>query len=333
MKKIIKQIVIFIIFLSIFPVINPLLAQTELPLVVMPVRQEIEVSPGEATNLTVNFYNKSDSPISGFVKIADFIVLDNQGTPTILEDSSQAPTRFAASNWFKTTIDRAAIAANEKVTIPLSIEVPKDAYPGGRYVAVFFEPIVGELKPTQTTKEAGSTIAPRLASLVYLKIKGNVRESALVTRFFTPGFLEYGPITVKTEILNRSDYHISPKGVITLSNIFGSPVDQVKLKETNIFPDTVRDYENSLGQKWMIGKYKLTLTASYGEKGGVLERSVYLWVFPWRVALVIVLTLIIISLFISNVYKTFIKKEKTLEEELAREKEEIEKLKKELKKN
>jgi hypothetical protein len=181
--------------------------------------------------------------------------------------------------------------------------------------------------------EAGTGISPRLASLIYIKIKGPIKESAFVTKFQPKqSFFEYGPIEVETEILNRGDYHINPKGEITLTNMLGKVIDKSLLNETNIFPDTVRTFSNSLGKKWMMGKYRLSLSATYGEKNGVLTAFYEVWVFPWKLATIIVLTLIIIILIIRQFYITSLLKEKMLEEELEKEKEEIEELKKELKK-
>ncbi|KKQ25168.1 MAG: hypothetical protein US40_C0011G0053 [Candidatus Roizmanbacteria bacterium GW2011_GWC2_37_13] len=303
-----------------------------LPLTVAPARQQLTVDPGESTAVNVRFYNQSESPVSGFIKVADFIVDDSEGTPRIVEEAGQVSPKFSGQTWFSLPFDRATIAANDKVSFQAKINVPFDARPGGRYVAVYFEPSGSLPESVSAEKEAGVSVGSRLASLVYLKVNGDSLEKALLSRFFAPNFLEYGSIKINTQILNRGDYHIRPRGVITLSNVFGGPVDQKSLKEENIFPDTVRSYENSLGQKWMLGKYKLTLTASYGDKGQVLEGFTYVWLFPWRVAIVIVLTAFIITLLISSFYKNFVKKETNLEEEIAKEKEEIEKLKQQLRK-
>jgi len=329
-----SKVLIWILFVSwslfLVPFAN---AQSSLPLVVMPARNQIEVEPGEKTAITINFFNQSDDPVSGFFKVADFIVEDSQGTPKFIENSIDAPIKYSASRWLTLPYDKATLPAHDKVAIQTEILVPADAHAGGRYVAVFFQQ--GNTLNKQISvsdNEAGSGTNLRIASLIYIKVKGQITEKALISRFFAPSFFEYGPIKVDTQIFNRSDCHIRPRGVITLSNAFGGPVDQKNLKEENIFPDTVRNYENSLGKKWMFGKYKLTLSASYGDKGQVLEGVAYVWVFPWKVALIIVLTLIIIILLLSSLYKNFVKKEITLEEEIAREKEEIEKLKQQLRK-
>lgn len=322
----------FVLLIFAFYFINTVKGQSTIPLTVMPARNQIEVEPGEKTYLTINFYNQSDDPISGFFKTADFIVDDNQGTPRLIENIEEAPPKYAASNWFELFYDRATLPAHNKVSLQTTINVPKNAHPGGRYVAVFFQQ--GNNVPDETggSQEAGVGTNIRLASLIYIKVKGPITEKALVARFFVPNFFEYGPVKVTTDILNRGDYHITPRGVITLTDLTGGSVDQKILKEKNIFPDISRRYETELGSKWMIGRYKVDLSGSYGESGQALTATTYVWVFPWRVALVVILTFVIIVILGSNFYKNYIKKEASLEEEIEKEKQEIERLKQQLRK-
>jgi len=327
-------IVVFIFYFLIFNFFS-VSAQNTLPLLVYPARQFLELEPGEKTSITVNFVNQGKEPVSGFIKVVDFIVRDNQGTPELIENTFAAPEKYAAASWFKTDFDRVTLPANnEKVTIQAQISVPKNAKPGGKYVAIYFQAQPAQFPvPTSPQYEAGSGISSRLASLIYIKVKGPIKESAFVTKFKPKqSFFEYGPIEVETEILNRGDYHITPKGEINLTNMLGKVVDKSLLKETNIFPDTVRTFSNSLGKKWMMGKYRLSLSATYGEKNSVLTAFYDVWVFPWKVATIIVLTLIIIILLVRHFYISTLVKEKLLEKKLEEERKEIEELKKELRK-
>lgn len=304
-------------------------AQSSLPLTVGPARQQIIVNPGEQASFTVKFYNDSESPISGTVKVSDFIVQDTDGSPRIIDDASQASPKFAASTWVTLPYDRMTISANDKVTVQASLVIPQDARPGGRYIAVYFEPSVGLAQPV--ANESGAQgVAPRIASLLYIRVAGQISENAIITNLFAKPFSEYGPVTISSQILNRGDYHIRPRGILSLTDPFGSTVEQTPIQEVNIFPDAARNYENKLGTKWMMGRYKVTLVASYGEKGQALERSTYIWVFPWKIATIIALALIILILLARNAYKRIIVKESSLEAQIKAEKEEIEKLRDEL---
>ncbi len=310
---------------------EPAAAQDTLPLTVGPARQQIIVNPGEQATFTVRFYNQSDSNMVGLVKVADFVVQDKEGSPRIVDDAALASPKYSGSAWVNLPYDRVSIPAQDKVTVQATLQVPQDAKPGGRYVSVYFEPVIGT--PTALGAEsAGTGIAPRIASLLYVRVAGPITESALVSNMFAKSFYEYGPIDVESEILNRGDYHIRPRGVMSMSDTLGGIMDQSPLAEENIFPDAARSYKNTLGTKWMVGRYKITLVASYGEGGKALERSIFVWVFPWKVATVAALFVIILILLTRNMYRRLVVKEATLEEEIKEERAEIEKLREELKK-
>jgi hypothetical protein len=306
-------------------------AQQSIQMTVVPPRQELSVKPGETTRIQVKYYNKSDEPISGYIKKADFLVLDNQGTPTLF-DIASTNNRFAASTWLTPSENRVTIAANDQYLATITIKVPADAYPCGRYTSIYFEPVTPSLGGQTVNIESASSVAFRLASLIYINVDGQCRESAYVSKISTPQFLEYGPVPVDVEILNRSDYHISPHVSLTLNNLLGNPSDVSVLPLLNIFPDTPRAYKVELGSKWMIGRYKIVLNGGYGKTGQTLSAVTYIWVFPWRVALLIILTLIVLYLLIKTIMDRMNKKTVVLEKEIEEEKEEIDELRQALKK-
>jgi len=152
-----------------------------------------------------------------------------------------------------------------------------------------------------------------------------VTEDAYVVQFSAPQFSQYGPIAMTTEILNRGDYHIRPRGVIKISNFLGKLVDSQKLQEQNIFPDASRIFENKVGQKWMFGKYRAEFSASYGETGKALTAVAFFWVVPYKEITAGALALIIIILLTSFTYRRFVRREKELEEKIEKLEEKLEK--------
>ncbi|MGB9911601.1 MAG: hypothetical protein ACPLKP_03330 [Microgenomates group bacterium] len=313
------SLLIFSIFYLLFA-IRAANAQNTTHLIVAPSRQEILVEPGETTAINIKFLNQTDAPIPGTVGAVDFIVEDKEGTPTFIEGTpvitglTQISSRFSAASWFELPYDRATIPANGKVLIQAKIRVPVDARPGGRYVAIYFEPSTTPSPPSGLAKEGTTPVASRIVGLVYLRVAGPIKEDAYVVRFGGPNFSQYGPITILTEILNRGDYHITPKGVIKIYNMFNQEIDRQKLEEKNIFPDASRVYENKVGQKWMFGKYKAELSASYGETGKALTATTYFWVIPYKEIIAGVLAIAIIILLAIILYRRLIKRQLELQE-------------------
>lgn len=324
-KLIIAGILLTTIYYSLTTAVR---AQSAIPLTVGPARQQITINPGETASFAIKYYNQSEIPLNGVVNVADFVVDSIDGSPRIVDVADQANPKYSASKWVTLSLDQVAIAPNDRVIVSGSLSVPQDARPGGRYVSVYFEPAIGT--PTSVDAGGATGVTPRVASLLYIRVNGPISEAATISSLFTKSFYEYGPIEVTANIINNGDYHIRPRGVFTLSNALGGIVEQASLKEANIFPEAMRIFTSTIGEKWMIGRYKITLNSTYGEKARIMERSVYVWVFPWRVALIILLSILIIGIIGRSIYKNIIVKEATLEDELAEERKEIEKLKKQL---
>jgi len=285
---------------------------------VAPARQELAADPGEITAVHVRFYNPTEIPISGPLRTADFIVERDDGVPTFLEDG-EASSRFAAASWVTIPYDRITVSPQESVNIEAKIRIPRNASPGGRYFAVYFEH--GGSPPSISEGDKKEmAVSYRVASLIYLKVNGPTTEEATLKTLDAPRFLEYGPIETKTAIANLGSYHLRPQGTLTLTSMFGKVIDQQPLKEANIFPDVSRTFENTLGQnkRWLIGKYRIDLTATYGDSGKVLTGTIFSWVFPWKLAAMILLAVVIVGLLITVTLRSFRRREEELEDKIER---------------
>lgn len=306
---------------------STIFAQTDIPLAVSPVRHEVVIEPGSTENFVFKFANFSDSELAGSVKVADFIVRDSKGTPQLLEDET-LPNKFSAASWITLPFDRAIIDSEEFLQVPVTISAPSDAAAGGRYVAIYFEPTGALPGISGATQEGTSGIIPRVAGLVYVRVAGPITESAQVARFEVPKFVEFGPIPTEFEILNLGNYHITPQPRLVLTNLLtNNQIDEKLVEEKNIFPEASRIFTAEIGSKWLIGRYRVDMVASYGESGQGLVATAFVWAFPWRIALLILLTLIVIALSILVISKSFRKKQHVLEEKLSEEIKEIEELK------
>lgn len=322
MKKITALITITF-FLLIFAAFG-VKAQERLPLVVAPARQTIAIDAGKTENLQIKFFNESITPISGNIKAVDFIVNNDDGSPTLLENEE--------NTWVKLPYEKATIASGDVLKVNFKVTVPKETSPGGRYVAIIFEQ-VGQLPEATSVNEQLSTVSPRIVGLVNIRINGPVTESAFINNFKVPVFLQFGPVPVSFEIINKGGYHITPKGQLVINNWFGKKVGETILETKNIFPDARRLYKTEIGKNWMFGKYSVFLTANYGDTGKVLLANASLWVIPVWPIMAVVLFIAIITLLIILIYKKLKSKQVKLEEKLEEEITEVEELKNKFKDN
>jgi len=305
---------------------RPVRGQTQI-FTAIPPRLEIKAKPGEFVREIIQFRNEGDT--TAYLSIApnDFIVTDTRGTPQFVP--SLVSGRWSAASWIKLAPTSIAVSPKQTVDITLSTNIPLDALPGGHYAGVLYQSAGSAPRAGATNLGAGTGIQQVVGTLVYLIVEGPVTEKASITLFDVPKFLEFGPVNFTTEILNLSDLHVMPKGQITVRNILGRTTTTLPLEERNIFPNASFVYDNTWEAKYLLGRYRADLSASYGSTGQVLSATAYFWVIPVKIILAILLAITIIILIIVLIIKK--KKEKKLAEEIEELEEEVEEAKEESK--
>ena len=247
------------------------------------------LNPGGRSEGITKITNQSNEPLTFSLNVQDFVVTDTLGTPNFLPPNTLS-NKYSAAAWIGVTPNTFTLQPGHEQTINYYIQVPPDARPGGHYAAIVYTPVV-----TKGVTGSGSTVNSELGSIFYVTVNGPITEKSLVSKFFTNPFSEYGPVKILTQIRNLGDLHISPKATINVSGLF---YNQSKDLDThNIFPEAARDFETTLGQTFMIGRYRAIFMGSYGVNNNLpLVASVYFWVFPWRITLIIVFAIIALIL-------------------------------------
>ena len=300
---------------------------------VFPAIIDLNVKPDEKTRFLLQFRNGGEIPVAGVIKVADFTVKDKDGTPILLENEPEKPI-YAASNWIRTDTTQLTIPANDFVAVYFNAAVPEIVKTCGNYALVYFESeATAPLGVSKTTTNSSSAVATKIGALINFTVKEKTcKEGATISNLQYPTLSENGPVKVTFEIINQGDYHIAPVGTVYVANMINSRTDEQIIPEKRIFPGVLKEYQLSLGKKWMLGRYQFVINGKYGLNNLPVTASAYFWVFPWRLAIVILLAIILLTLLGKNYFDQTISKEKHLEEEIVEEKEEIEKLKQQLKK-
>jgi hypothetical protein len=291
MKKIILPISLFLVS-GFWFLVSPIHAQEALGLTAIPPRLEVTVKPGQVITKEIKVRNDSTRERIISTTVKDFVVTDDKGTPVELEGVDDSSNRWASSSWIQVSPSTLKLAPKEIKSLIVTIIAPDNPTAGGHYAMILHSP-----KNEVTLSETGSTIETFVGTLVYITVPGNIKENAQVKEFSAPSFLEYSPVNFKTIIANFSDIHIAPAGSIYITNWFGGKTASLALDNTNIFPGTSREFQNTLDRKILFGRYTAKLTASYGTTGQILAAALVFWVIPWRLILLI-LAAVIVSLIL-----------------------------------
>ncbi len=268
--------------------------QSSLGLSAIPPRLEItDANPGDVLTKEIKVRNESRTEKVITVSVEDFIVVDDLGTPVRIETESQNDNRWAAANWIQVSPTQVKLKPGETKALVLTLLVPQDATPGGHYAMVLYNH-----NADTTITQTGAAIETKVGSLVYVTVPGDITENAQVKEFSTKKFFEYGPVDFKTIITNLSDIHIAPAGSINIYNTLGLRSHQLKLSNTNIFPYTSREFDNTLNRKFMFGYYRAKLNAVYGPSGKPIDATLSFWVIPYKIVILVLIILIPLIFFI-----------------------------------
>jgi len=270
---------------------SPLFAQ-ESSTTVVPPRLELRANPGETLDADLKVINNTDKVQYYSVAIDDFIVSDNKGTP--IPVSSAISGRWSLKSWISAP-EFVPVDPDQAQIVKISITVPQNAYPGGHYAMITYQPNA-DIKPGDLKKTA-SLIGHRTGTLIYITVNGTIKQEALVKSFTAPKFTEMGPVTFTGLIENQSETHIAPTGSITIKNFLNQQVATIPVEMGNIFPEVSREFTSDWAQKWGYGRYQADLNLAYGTAGGYLTATIFFWLFPIRL-LISVLTIIISILVI-----------------------------------
>src|SRR3989344_8259358 len=233
-----RKILPIILSLLLFPAIA--LAQESLSITAIPPRLELSALPGATIQETVKFRNDSPTDMTVQVVTADFIVNDNQGTPIAVSETVSG--RWSLASWITARPKTLILPSGQTSTIDLVIAIPDNAAPGGHYAMVTYEPV----PEAGLEAGSGSEIRPKVGSLIYLNVVGDVVEAANLKSFSVADkFANYGPIKLSAVIENLGDVHFAPKGTVAVLNMLNDPIAEITLPDYNIFPfpSLVYDFE------------------------------------------------------------------------------------------
>ncbi len=262
---------------------------------VIPPSFELYANPGDSLNDKIKVRNDSGSETKYSIIVDDFKAVGEEGGVALIDDG-QSSTTYSLSKWVFPEPKTFTLAAGQEKEIPFSINVPKNAEPGGHYGSILVVMGGGEVK-------SGASVSSRVGSLILLRVSGNVKEEANVASFkTTKNYYEKGPISLDLRVKDTGNNHVRPKGTIVITNMFGQKVAQIDLNGLNVLPGAIRKMETVWKPKGMLAnRYTATLVAKYGQNDGKsLSATTAFIVFPKYLIAIIVIVIILLVAMITG---------------------------------
>jgi hypothetical protein len=285
-KRILNKIVYssFFVFIFLFLSVATVHAQASKAITIIPPKFELFANPGDSVTERIRVRNDSDVPTTYAILIEDFTAAGEEGQ-VVLEEDAQANlnTTYSLAQWLEPESQELILQPNEERTFAFTINVPRDAEPGGHYASILFQTGGNEAVP------GAAAVAQRIGTLVLLRVSGNVAENASITTFEAPTYSKSGPVMLTLRMVNEGNTHIRPKGTIVITNLFGKKVDEIPLEGANVLPGATRKMDTTWNKSNIMGYYTATLVATYGQQNLPLTAATRFTVLsPTMAALVII---------------------------------------------
>jgi hypothetical protein len=290
--------------------INPIFALSASPntaqgIEISPTLVELNATKLKTYNITLNVTNVTSSDLIYQTTVDDFNAAGETGSPHIILDS-KLPTTASIKTWVS-SIPQFTLQSHKSVTINAQITVPNNAEPGGHYGVLRFYGTAPELEGTGVGLSASAGV------LILVRVDGQITEKADLASFYSSQddkqswLFNNSPITFVTRIKNEGNIHVKPIGNIEVRDWFGNLVSNLTVNKdsSNILPNSIRRFENTLKKDWMFGLYTVNLTTGYGTTGQAITSTIKFWVIPYTAILIGLMILVTVTFVLSRLIRVY----------------------------
>ena len=279
------------------------------------------------TDLKIN--NEERQSRTFYLRAENFNAQDETGNPTF------STRQEGLSTWIQAPLS-VTLGPGESINLPIAIDIPANADPGGHYAAIFF------LTEPPGSDEAGSVaISAKLGTLILLRVNGDFVEDANILEFGTTDrqkFFTHLPVQFYYRFQNSGASHVKPVGDIQISNLLGmtSKILVANPQDGSVLPQSIRrfmsvwsenggekkqeavidlpkgdelkywDAVNYQARNFLFGRYTSSLKVAFGSDGLQSESSEFVfYVIPWQLLSVVVPALVIVLLVLRLAVKRY----------------------------
>ncbi len=292
--------------------INKVLAKDGVVFSVSPPLFKVDMEPGQIWNSVVKVVNNNDYPTTVYAEGVDFISGDDGGVK-FLEPGDQSHARYSLTKWLaidQTKIDLPAFGSQD---VPFKISIPIDANPGGHYASI----MIGNQPLDKVDGGTSIKFASRIASLLLVKVKGDVIEKGEIKEFKADRKIfthKDGKFSIT--FLNSGNVHVHPTGEIRISNIFGQERGVIEINKSKDFGNILPESEKKWQFAWQgtnsffdIGPMKAVVALSYGSDVKYsATSSITFWTLDLKPTLIVFGSLFVVILLVVLLIRFYIRR-------------------------
>jgi len=272
-----------------------------------PGKVELVMEPGSTKTVLLNVSNRMGQTKRFVMDIEDIAGSHSPERSVVLLGDDTGP--YTLKDFISIPAKKFELDHNKRAIIPVTITIPPDAEPGGRYGSVLVK--TATIDNTETADSAPapvSTIVSRIGTLFFIRIPGDVETAGHLAEFSTANdqtFYERGPVKFEIVYENTGSVHLNPYGELTITNMFGEEVGFLELEPWFTLPDSLRLREVTWNRDFLYGRYTATLKLNRGYDNEIDTATLTFWVIPWKLIVLGLLGLFAVIFAIRAFFRKF----------------------------
>jgi hypothetical protein len=271
--------------------------------IISPVNLELNLAPGETSTQQVMIINRLGKTAKFNILKEDFVGSDDpEKISVFLGEESAGIT--SARDWVKPEIEEITLSHGDRLTLPVNITVPENAVAGSHYAALFASVTSAEESGDKASKVQ---LVSRVGCLLLINVPGKNTDTGEIAEFKSDrNFYRNGPVEFSAVFKNTGNVYQKVKGEVAIQNFLGATVARVPLKDWIVLSQSSRRQKTEWAKKWLCGRYTARLSLFYGLGGNLsASRDVVFWAFPWHVAILAFIILIMIYYLLRYFFSRF----------------------------
>ncbi len=275
--------------------------------VVGPGKTEMSLAPGESGQVELIITNRTGELKQFNFEIEDVTGSQNPDSAVILLGDKRGP--YTLKDYIELPQTSIELENNERARVPVTVKIPLDAEPGGRYGSVLVTTVT---RDAETGDGGGATpqsaIISRISTLFFVIVEGDVEISGSLKDFTTlpqKKWFNNGPIRFGIYFENTGLVHLNPYGILRVSNIFGEEVGYVEIEPWFALPKSLRFREVEWNRGLLFGKYTATIEINRGYDDVIDTLDYSFWVLPWKIITAGLIVLFLVLFIIRAFFRKF----------------------------
>lgn len=268
-------------------------------LTISPARIELSGDPGKSVSDKFLLINDQNNEQTFYVSVENFEAQGETGVPSF----SAKKEGFAS--WVN-VIDKVTLKKGEKIEVPFTVNIPKDADSGGHFAAIFLSTVPPSVKAGEVA------VGSKLGMLMLLRVSGDIKEGGGVLSFTTKEntlFFTSLPVNFTYRFSNTGNDRANPTGTISIRNTVGFETENLNANPVtgNVLPSSIRRFDVKWGEEsplpdsasffnhvayevrnFAFGLYFTNLHVTFGTSGDS-DKSLVIFVFPWHLLIIVMI--------------------------------------------